>query len=249
MPPLTARTVKHRLQSLADPAKATGMSRFFKTGPGQYGEGDVFLGIPTPVLRTVVRDSTDLPLVEGIKLLKSPIHEHRSAALAIWVMQFAQSDDATRRRIYHTYLAHTRWVNNWDLVDLSAPGIVGRWLATRSRRPLDRLVKSKSLWERRIAIVSTLHFIRQGDLQTTFTLAEHLLDDQHDLIHKAVGWMLREAYKRNASRTLAFLRHHAAAMPRTTFRYAIERCDQNLRQSLMRIDIEKRPMQSGVVGS
>lgn len=233
MPKVTVAAIKKQLQALADPKSAAGMQRFFKTGPGQYAEGDLFLGITIPVQRSVAKQAAGLPITEVLNLLQSPIHEHRIVALMIWVAQFQKGDDPTRQQIYDAYLAHTQWINNWDLVDVSCYHIVGKWLLNRSRRPLLKLAKSKSIWERRIAIVSTYAFIRDGDFSTTLDLAERLMADQHDLIHKAVGWMLREVYKRDASAALAFLERDRLILPRTTLRYAIERCDANTKARLM----------------
>jgi len=233
MPKLTAAAVKARLDALGRPAAALAAARFFKTGQGQYGAGDVFIGINTPTLRAVAKSSVDLSLAETVKLLRSPIHEHRGTALMVWVMQYAAGNTADQKAIFDAYLANTRWINNWDLVDLSAPGIVGRWLETRSRRPLKRLAQSISLWERRISIVATLHFIRLGDFSSTFAVSEQLIGDPEDLIHKAVGWMLREVYKRDAKAAVAFLERHLPRLPRTSLRYAIERCDVETRKRLM----------------
>ena len=203
---MTARQVQARIQSLANPKDAAILAWFFKTGPGQYGEGDVFAGVRVPALRKVAGEFKDLALEETERLLHSAVHEHRLAALLILVMQAAKADAQTRKRIYDLYLANTRWVNNWDLVDLSAPALVGSYLATRSRKPLYRLAKSKSLWERRISVLATFPFIRQNEFADTVKIAEMLLDDEEDLIHKAVGWMLREVGKRDLETLEQFLR-------------------------------------------
>lgn len=220
---MTACDVKQQLAEVADPERARNLVWFFKTGKGQYGEGDQFIGITVPVLRRVAHRNRDLP-VEGIaELLDSPVHEHRMAALEILVEQYESGDSGTKRRHFEFYLDHTGRVNNWDLVDGSAPYIVGDYLLTRPRRVLYRLVKSESVWERRIAMVATQAFIRAGDLGDTFAIAALLLADKHDLIHKAMGWMLREAGKRSPEELLEFLRRHYEKMPRTALRYAIER--------------------------
>jgi 3-methyladenine DNA glycosylase AlkD len=228
----TVAAVRRQLQALANPADAAIMQRFFKTGPGEYGEGDVFFGIKVPPQRAVAKANVDLPTEQVSKLLASKVHEHRSVALMIWVLQFQKGDAAKQKQIHDLYLAHTRWINNWDLVDLSAPTIIG-WLTDRSHTPLMKLAKSKSLWERRIAVVGSFAFIRKSQFDTTLELVRRLLDDEHDLMHKACGWMLREVYKRNADICLRFLNEHIRRLPRTTLRYAIERCDERTRCGLM----------------
>ncbi len=214
---------RRHLAALADADYARGFQRFFKTGPGEYGEGDRFHGIKVPPLRLAARQFHDLPHDEVKKLLDSPMHEERLLALLIWVGQFRRGKPADQKRIYQSYLAATRRINNWDLVDSSAEHIVGAYLFERSRAPLARLARSKSLWERRIAIIATFHFIRRGEFSSTIELAERLLADQHDLIHKAVGWMLREVGKRDEAVLRRFLDEHRHHMPRTALRYAIER--------------------------
>jgi 3-methyladenine DNA glycosylase AlkD len=229
-----AQAAQQRLRSLADPAVAAGSARFFKTGPGEYGEGDIFIGIKSPTLKMVAKEFKALPLAEGQRLLQSNIHEDRTLALVILVGQFTKADDTTRKRIHDLYLANTKHVNNWDLVDISAQQIVGGYLEDRSRKPLDRLAKSASIWERRIAIVATHWFIRQGDFADTLKIAEKLLTDKEDLIHKAVGWMLREVGKRNVAVLEAFLGEHCRMMPRTALRYAIERLPDEKRQAYLK---------------
>jgi 3-methyladenine DNA glycosylase AlkD len=220
----TLQDIHHDIRRLADPEKAKILQRFFKTGPGQYGEGDVFAGITVPVTRKLVRKYRDIPLGDTVKLLQSPIHEERLLALFILVEKYCGGDDATRRRIYGLYLKNTRFINNWDLVDLSAGRIVGAYLDGTDRAPLYRLARSKSLWERRIAILATFHDIKRGNPDHTFALADILMADRHDLIHKAVGWMLREVGKRCSPEMLRkFLRIRYRSMPRTMLRYAIER--------------------------
>lgn len=230
---MTAEAAKKKLKALASPDVARSSARFFKTGPGEYGEGDIFIGIPVPTLRSVSRDFKGLPLEDIETLLRSPIHEHRHLALLILVLQVAKCDEAHRSAVFDFYLSNTRFINNWDLVDASAPQVVGGFLWNKPRKPLYDLTKSKSLWERRIAIVSTQHFIRQGDLADTLTISQRLLDDKEDLIHKASGWMLREAGKKDQEVLLAFLDQHASAMPRTMLRYAIERLPAELRQAYL----------------
>jgi 3-methyladenine DNA glycosylase AlkD len=197
---------------------------FFRTGPGEYGEGDVFLGVRVPMIRGLLREIRESATVHHAdRLLASPYHEARLLGLLLLVELFRRGEEAARRDIYRLYLARTDRINNWDLVDLSAEHIVGAWLADRSRRPLDRLARSRSLWERRIAVLATFHFIKRGEFGDTLRLAERLLGDPHDLMHKAAGWMLREAGKRDPAVLRSFLARHAARMPRTMLRYAIER--------------------------
>jgi 3-methyladenine DNA glycosylase AlkD len=231
--PMTANELQTRLRSLGNPKDAVFLAGFFKTGPGQYGEGDVFIGVRVPVIRKVAKDFKGLPLPEVESLLHSPIHEERLAALVILVMQAAKGEARVRKSIYDFYLTNTRFINNWDLVDLSAPQIVGACLADRSRRPLYRLAKSSWLWDRRISILATFHFIRLGDFNDTLEIAEMLLDDREDLMHKAVGWMLREVGKRDAAALEGFLERHCRIMPRTMLRYAIEKFPDGKRRAYM----------------
>lgn len=229
----TARMAQKRLRSFGDPEVATILSRFFKTGPGQYGEGDRFIGVKVPTNRKVAKEFKNLPLAEIECLLHSEIHEERLLALVILVSRFEKGDDATQNQIYDLYLANTAYINNWDLVDLSAPQIVGGYLQDRSRKPLNRLAKSASLWERRISILATFYFIREGDFADTIRIAEKLLGDNEDLIHKAVGWMLREVGKRDVVVLEEFLGKHCRVMPRTMLRYAIERLPEGKRRKYM----------------
>jgi 3-methyladenine DNA glycosylase AlkD len=203
--------------------KARILLRFFKTGQGEYGEGDVFLGIVVPEQRVIARKFKDIPLAEVQKLLKSLIHEHRMIALMILIEKYKEADEAGKEKIFKLYLRNTRNINNWDLVDLSCPQIVGDFLLKRDRSILYSLAGSKNLWERRIAIISTFPFIKNNQFGDTFKIAEMLLDDEHDLLHKAVGWMLREAGKRDKESEVKFLNRHYKSMPRTMLRYAIEK--------------------------
>jgi len=221
--PRSARAASRRLKALSDARRAKISAWFFKTGPGEYGEGDRFLGITVSALRQEARSFDALELSEVGRLLASRWHEERLFALLILVRRFERGERAERERIFRFYLAHLPHINNWDLVDLSAPSIVGEHLAGKSLAPLRRLVRSRVLWERRVAIVSTFAFLRRGKLQPTFELARRLLDDREDLLHKATGWALREAGKKDAAALRAFLSRHAAVMPRTMLRYAIER--------------------------
>jgi 3-methyladenine DNA glycosylase AlkD len=230
---MTTEDARRKMKSLASPKSAQLAARFFKTGPGQYGEGDTFIGIKVPMLRTLSREFRGMPLDEIGMLLNSPIHEERHLALMILVLQVARCDDAQRKQAFDFYLRNTHFINNWDLVDCSAPQIVGRHLLTNLRKPLFRLARSKMLWERRIAIVSTQHFIRHGDFGETLAISRMLLKDEEDLIHKATGWMLREVGKKDQSVLEAFLDQHGAAMPRTMLRYAIERFSSNQRRACL----------------
>jgi 3-methyladenine DNA glycosylase AlkD len=230
---MTAAEAKRRLRALANPAIAAHSAGFFKTGPGQYGAGDKFIGVRVPALRKLARECQQLSLPEVEALLDSPIHEQRLLALLTLVLIAARADAAGRKRIYDLYLANTARVNNWDLVDSSAPYLVGAYLFDKSRQPLVRLAKSKNLWQRRIAIVATQHFIRHGDLDDTLKISRLLLADPEELIHKATGWMLREVGKRDEPALKAFLEMHAAAMPRTMLRYAIERLSPQQKQAFM----------------
>jgi 3-methyladenine DNA glycosylase AlkD len=234
---MTARKAQARLLALADDEAAEGMRRFFKTGPGQYAEGDQFLGIKTAPLRQLAREFQSLPLDEARKLLCSALHEARMLALLVLVRAFEKGDEPSRQAIHDLYMANVEWVNNWDLVDASAPAIVGGFLVERNRGLLSRLAGSDSLWERRIAIVATLHFIRRGDFGDTLRLAGLLLGDREDLIHKAAGWMLREVGKRNQDVLERFLATHCRQMPRTMLRYAVERFEEPRRQKYLRGDV------------
>lgn len=222
--PLTDLTaIRSALAAHAAPEHAAALQRFFKTGPGEYAEGDRFIGVRVPATRRVARECGALGDETILALLRSEIHEERLLALLVLVRDFKRGDDARRQAIYRAYLDNTRHINNWDLVDASAEHIVGGWLTTRSRAPLYRLARSRSLWERRIAVMATFHFLKRGDATDTVAIATQLLDDPHDLIHKATGWMLRELGARCGAKTLeAFLRQHGARMPRTMLRYAIE---------------------------
>jgi len=226
--------IQSRLRSLASPETARTLQGFFKTGPGQYGEGEVFLGIKVPVIRAVAKEFPAVDLDVTVDLLHSPLHEERLLALLFLMRHFAAGTAHERQSAYQAYLANSAWINNWDLVDLSAPHVVGAYLADQARAPLYQLVCSASLWERRIAIVATLHFIRSNDFDDTLQLAEHLLQDRQDLIHKATGWMLREVGKRDQARLENFLDQHGTSMPRTMLRYAIERLPETLRQAYLR---------------
>jgi 3-methyladenine DNA glycosylase AlkD len=226
--------IQQQLRELAHSEQAAFAQRYFKTGPGEYAEGDIFLGIRVPVLRRIAAEHRTATGAETRQLLRSPNHEERAVALMIMVHQFAKGDDAVRRALYESYLSYTRFINNWDLVDCSAAQIVGAYLENRSRRPLYHLARSASLWERRISIIATFHFIRQNDFDDSLKLAERLLSDREDLIHKAVGWMLREIGKRHVVALEGFLHLHCGRMPRTALRYAIERFPESARQQYLK---------------
>jgi len=220
----TASDIIRELKRHQNPAQAQALCRFFKTGSGEYGEGDRFWGIKVPQIRAVVAHFPGIPLAEVDRLLASPIHEVRFCGVVVLVRQYAKASAESRLAIYEFYLSRSSRINNWDLVDVSAPGIVGKQLPPgKGWRVLSTLAKSALLWDRRIAMVSTLEHIRQGDLENTFRLAKSFLKDPEDLIHKATGWMLREAGKRNRSALMEFLHQFASQMPRTMLRYSIEK--------------------------
>lgn len=223
-----------RLESLQNEEKARILQGFFKTGPGQYGEGDVFLGIPVPVLRKLAVEYANVSLETALALLSHPVHEARLLALLLLIGAFHQGTTATRQEIFDAYLNNTRFINNWDLVDLSAPQIVGAYLADKKRTLLPDLAASGLLWERRIAIVATFHFIRNGELIDTLRISDLLLQDREDLIHKAVGWMLREVGKRDLQQLEVFLQDRHQIMPRTMLRYAIEKFPEEKRRKYLK---------------
>lgn len=234
---MNAAEVIERLQAMGSPERARISQGFFKTGPGEYGEGDVFAGLTVPDLRELAKDVQPLPLSEVVRLLHSPIHEARFLALLILVQAYQKGDDTLREKIYTLYLNNTRHINNWDLVDASAEHVVGAHLNGRDRSPLDALSASKLLWERRISILATFHFIKRGESAETLRIAERLLRDPEDLMHKAVGWMLREVGKRDLAAEEAFLKRHCRTMPRTMLRYAIERFPEDVRQRYLRGEV------------
>jgi 3-methyladenine DNA glycosylase AlkD len=233
-PTASADDILARLQALGNPEHARFVAGYFRTGPGEYAEGDRFLGIRVPVLRGLVREYRGLPLERTAELLRSPWHEARLLACLLLADAYPRGDEAAREAIYRLYLANTRYINNWDLVDSSAPQVVGAHLQAGDRTALEKLARSESLWERRIAILATQHFIRRDDFDTTLKIAEMLVDDAHDLIHKAVGWMLREVGNRDRAAEEAFLRRHHRTMPRTMLRYAIEKFPPELRKAYLR---------------
>lgn len=223
--PMSYQTIIDELLALENRTKAKILAGFFKTGSGQYGEGDVFLGITVPLTRGVVKKHGNQVSLSDIEaFLSSPFHEIRLAGVLFLVQRFEKAQSDEQEEVFRFYLDHTGRINNWDLVDQSAPNIVGAYLFEKNRDILSGLSRSENLWERRISVVATLHFIRKGEYDTAFSVIENLLSDRHDLIHKANGWMLREIGKRCGVDILeGFLRKNYPKIPRTTLRYAIER--------------------------
>ncbi len=229
-----ALDVQRRLKKLGNPEHAAVSQRFFKTGPGEYGQGDIFIGIRVPVIRKLIGEFKDLPGSEIEILLRSPVHEERLLAILLVVRNFENGDATARKAIYNLYLKSTEFINNWDLVDASAEHIVGAYLIDKNKRPLYRLAKSKNLWERRMAIMATFHFVKRHEFSETLKISGMLLSDRHELIHKASGWMLREVGKRDQKTEEAFLKEHYKKMPRTMLRYAIEKFPEEKRQRYLK---------------
>jgi 3-methyladenine DNA glycosylase AlkD len=225
--------ITNKLKELGDPDIAAHSQRFFKTGKGEYGEGDIFLGIRVPVLRKCAKEYRNIPLRTSLDLLKSPFHEARLLALLILVLKYAKGAPKEQESIYHSYLKNTRFINNWDLVDTSAEHIVGAHLFEKDRKPLYELAVSQDIWERRIAVLSTFHYIKRGDFSDSLAIIELLVNDGEDLIHKATGWMLREVGKRDLEVEEAFLMRHYKKMPRTMLRYAIEKFPETERRAYL----------------
>lgn len=228
-----AAEISSRLQQLGNQDKARLLQGFFKTGPGQYAEGDRFIGVKVPQVRSLLREYKGLSSDQVLPLLASTIHEERLFALLALVRCFEQGDQVTRMQIFHLYLGHTAHINNWDLVDCSAPQIVGGFLLDQRRDLLRELARSASLWERRIAIMASFAFVRLGQFSDTLQISEMLLDDKEDLIHKATGWMLREVGKRDMAVEEEFLRQYCGVMPRTMLRYAIEKFPEQKRRAYL----------------
>ena len=237
----TASDVIVALESFSNPERAQHSQRFFKTGKGEYGENDVFIGLTVPQQRKVAKKFTDLSLSDIEKLLTSDVHEHRFTGLVILVNVYKKGEEMTKKKVYDFYLKHLYAVNNWDLVDTSAPNIVGEYLSehVKERNILYTLATSMDLWEKRVAILSTFAFIKRDDFDDTLAISEILLEDSHDLIHKAVGWMLREVGKRDQTVEEVFLKKHADKMPRTMLRYAIEKFNEPLRQYYINLKNKK----------
>lgn len=226
--------LKKEIKKAAKPKQAKILQRFFKTGKGEYGEGDIFLGIKVPIQRKIAKKYNNLSLVDLKKLINSKIHEHRLIALFVLIDQYKRGDKQKEKKIFNFYLKNIKYINNWDLVDLSAPNIVGCFLLDKERDVLYRLAKSKNLWQRRIAIVSTFTFIRNQQFNDTLEISRILLSDKYDLIHKAVGWMLREVGKRDQKIEEKFLNKYYQKMPRTILRYAIEKFSPMKRRLYLR---------------
>jgi len=231
---MKVQEVTKRLFALGDKERAAVSQRFFKTGPGEYGEGDIFLGIKVPVLRNLAKEYFDLSLKNVNTILESKFHEERLLALFIMVDQFSRGDRKKKKSIYELYLKNTGFINNWDLVDSSAHYIVGPYLMAKSKALLYDMARSDLLWERRIAIMSTFHYIKNDKFNDTLKIAARLLSDEEDLIHKAVGWMLREIGKRHLPSEETFLKKHYQKMPRTMLRYAIEKFPESKRQRYLK---------------
>ncbi|NEQ51872.1 MAG: DNA alkylation repair protein [Leptolyngbya sp. SIO3F4] len=230
---MSAQEISQKLRQLADPAIAEHSKRFFKTGEGEYGEGDRFLGIRVPVLREQAKKYKTVSLVEIQSLLESIFHEERFCALLLLVQKFKKANESEKSEIYRFYLNNTRYINNWDLVDTSAHHIVGPYLDAKDKQPLYELAKSNSLWDRRIAIMATFHFIRNKHFDEALGISHQLITDEQELIHKAVGWMLREIGKRDLAVEKMFLNAHYKKMPRTMLRYAIEKFPVEERQQYL----------------
>jgi 3-methyladenine DNA glycosylase AlkD len=231
---MKAQDIQRRLKKIGNSEHAAISQRFFKTGPDEYGEGDIFIGIRVPVLRKLVKEFKDLPTREVEILLRSPIHEERLLAILLLVHIFNKGDDEVKKDVYDLYLKSTEFINNWDLVDVSAEHIVGAYLMDKNKRPLYRLAKSKNLWDRRISIMATFHFVKRHEFSETLKISNMLISDRHDLIHKACGWMLREIGKRDLKTEETFLKEHYKKMARTMLRYAIEKFPENKRQRYLK---------------
>ena len=228
------QSVRDELQKYADDSHANTSQRFFKTAPGEYGEGDRFIGVRVPLIRQVARKFRNLNLDDAQQLLKSEIHEERLLALIILTEKYRRGTAYEQSQIYELYLANTQHINNWDLVDTSAMHIVGAYLNNKSRKPLYQLACSEDLWERRIAIMATFHYIKNDEFNETLKISSMLIEDPEDLIHKSVGWMLREVGKRDRQMEEAFLKQNYRLMPRTMLRYAIEKFPEAIRQKYLK---------------
>lgn len=229
--------LKQTVKNNSNKQQAIILQRFFKTGIGEYGEGDVFAGIKVPVSRKIANQFKDLHLTDLQKIIKSKIHEERLITLFILIAKYKKAGEAEKEKIFNFYLKNIRYVNNWDLVDLSAEKIIGAYLTDKNKRLLFDLVKSNSVWERRIAIMSTFYFIKANQFAATLKISELLLKDKHDLIHKAAGWMLREIGKRDIQAEEIFLQNHYKKMPRTMLRYAIEKFPEKKRLDYLKGNI------------
>lgn len=228
------KSIHEEFKKLSDQERAAHLQKYFKTGKGEYGEGDVFLGLRVPTIRNIAQKFNTLSIDEAKEFLQSPYHEKRLFALFVLIDLFKKAKEEDRKKIYILYLKNTKFINNWDLVDLSAGPIVGAYLFKRDKEPIYALAQSENLWERRIAIMATSYFINQNEFTDTLKIAEMLLNDKEDLIHKAVGWMLREIGKRNLEIEESFLKKHSQNMPRTMLRYAIEKFPEEKRKSYLK---------------
>jgi len=226
--------LKSILRKYSDKEKAKILRRFFKTAAGEYAEGDIFLGITVPILRTLAKQYQDLALNETLRLLKSRIHEEKLLSLLILILKYRKADSSGKEKIYKSYLGHSKYINNWDLVDVTAKHIIGAFLMDKDKAPLYKLASSNSVWKRRIAILSTFCFIENNAFKDTLRIAKVLISDPHELIHKAVGWMLREVGKRDLDSEERFLKKYYTAMPRTMLRYAVERFPESKRQTYLK---------------
>lgn len=225
--------IKKDLEKVANKEKAIFLQRFFKTGKGEYAEGDILIGVTVPQSRLIAKKYYSISLEDNIKLLQSEIHEERLIALFILCHKFKKGSEVEKKKIYDLYLKNTQFVNNWDLVDSSAHKIVGEYLLNRDRKILYKLVSSKLLWDRRIAVISTYTFIKNGQFIDTFLLSEKLLSDKEDLMHKACGWMMREAWKYDITLVEEFIQKNYSKMPRTMLRYAIEKFPEKKRKEYL----------------
>lgn len=230
---MTNMTIIDELKKTGNPEKALHHARFFKTGKGKYGEGDIFWGVNVPTQHAIAKKYVNLPLEEIQELINSPVHECRLTGLLILVNKFKKADEKLRKDLHTFYMNHSKKINNWDLVDSSAEELVGEYLLDKDTGVLEKYALSDNLWQRRIAIIATYAFIKKGRFDETIKIATILLHDHHDLIHKAVGWMLREAGKRDQTVLISFLDKHSKAMPRTMLRYAIEKLDTPIRKQYM----------------
>lgn len=234
---MSIQAIKTAVKRNSNKTHAKLLQRFFKTGKGEYGEGDIFAGIKVPVLRQIAKANGDTSLSEIKELIKSPIHEERFISLVLLMDKYKHGTDEEREKIFRFYMENTKYINSWDLVDVSCPRIVGRHLYGRGEELLVEMAKSSGLWKRRIGMISTMYFIDKGSFDTSFRIAEILLRDEHDLIHKAVGWMLREIGKKDFGAELKFMKQHYHTMPRTMLRYAIEKFPEELRQQFLKGEI------------
>jgi 3-methyladenine DNA glycosylase AlkD len=234
---MTLKVLRTELNTLSDPSIAAISKRFFKTGSGQYGEGDIFIGVRVPVLRKLAKQYRSISITSALELLRAPVHEERLLGLFLLIHHYRSGDPDCREVIYNHYLKHSEYINNWDLVDASAEHIVGHFLIEKDKGPLFLLAQSDALWERRIAILATFCYIKRGRFDETLLISDILLNDGHDLIQKAVGWMLREVGKRDQAAEETFLLPRYRNMPRTMLRYAIEKFPEPIRKSYLRSSV------------